>query len=246
MIAANVIRNVRETGVFSSAIVALLLPLMLMFSCMVSDEEQVASIYSLKMDTTEKNLEKIRLLIDDENRDVRATALYALATVPVPDAVDLCINALDDTDFFVRTTAATLLGDLGDSSVTKLLVTRLQEDVDWHVRFRAAESLEQLEAESALDALVEGLEDPMKEVRLACVSAVMELGPASAVERLSYMVLNDKEWEVKVQAARALGASRSESALPAVRKALEDPNEFVRAAAAYALVLLDEHAGKSN
>ena len=45
----------------------------------------------------------------------------------------------------------------------------------------------------------------------------------------------DGVWEVRAQAARALGRSGDPAAVPALEDALQDENEFVRSAAANAL-----------
>jgi HEAT repeat protein len=49
------------------------------------------------------------------------------------------------------------------------------------------------------------------------------------------MVLEDPEWEIRVQAAAALGMTGREDVIPALEEAANDPNEFVRAAVASAL-----------
>jgi HEAT repeat protein len=214
--------------------------------CSEKPHEKVDSIYALKNDLTPENVEAIRGYLDDRDRNVRATALYALASAPVEDAVELCLAALEDPDFFLRATAADLLGELGDPGTVDVLVKSLLEDGDWHVRFRASGSLATIGGAEAVAALVRGLEDPIKEVRLACVEGVGRHDPAVGIEAFSRMVVKDNEWEVRVEAARALGRSGLPSARPAVEAALEDPNEFVRSAAAHALRLLEERAGKKN
>ena len=59
--------------------------------------------------------------------------------------------------------------------------------------------------------------------------------PEAAVDALVSMVLEDPEWEIRVQAAAALGKIDREDVVPALQEAANDPNEFVRAAVASAL-----------
>ena len=59
------------------------------------------------------------------------------------------------------------------------------------------------------------------------------------VERLIGLLANDPAWEIRVQAAAALGRAPAESARPALLAAIEDPVEFVRTAASKSLEELD-------
>jgi HEAT repeat protein len=174
-------------------------------------------------------------MLDDADRDVRATALSALVTVGVSDGQALARAGLGDADGFVRATAAKLLGDLRNESDTALLVERLAEDRDPVVRRRAAESLASIGGEAAVVGLVQGLSDPIEQVRLAAVRGVRELDPAFATADLARLVLEDPMYEIRVQAARGLGTTGDPEVLKILENALEDPNEFVRAAAANAI-----------
>jgi HEAT repeat protein len=49
------------------------------------------------------------------------------------------------------------------------------------------------------------------------------------------LLLEDPIWEIRVQAARGLGATGDPAVLPVLESALADDNEFVSSAAANAL-----------
>ena len=204
-------------------------------ACDTQPTERITTIYALKEQPTEENIVEIRNLLDDPNRDVRATALNALVVLRVHDAAGLAVEGLDDEDGFVRSTAAKLIGDLQDPAFGTLLVKRLLYDPDHVVRQRAAEALARLGGEAAVAGLAAGLEDPNKGARLACVRGLKELDPGYAVQSLLRLLREDPMWEIRMQAATVLGLSGDPDAVPGLRVALEDPNEFVRSAAAHAL-----------
>lgn len=206
--------------------------------CGQAPVEKIGSIYDWKADPTEANRAKIRALLGDPDHDVRATALHALVTLDVPDSEELALGSLDDEDGFVRSTAAKLLGDVGNPAAAGALVGPLLEDTDPVVRQRAAESLAELGGTTAVEGLARALADPMKEVRLAAVKGLRELDPAYAAAALARIVLEDPEWEIRVQAANALGLTGDAEMAPVLEKAGEDENEFVRSAASEALNLL--------
>ena len=203
-------------------------------------EERRGSIYDWQHDPTPENQTLIRGLLADPNRDIRATALNVLVGLRVPDAEELSRSGLEDEDGFVRSIAAKLLGDLGSVESVELLVRQLQEDPDPRARQTSAEALTVLGGEQALVGLMQGLTDPMKEVRLAVVRGVRELGPSRATAAIARLLLEDPDWEIRVQAAGALGAAGDRQMVPVLLRALEDENDFVRSAAANALKGLGE------
>lgn len=206
-------------------------------ACVENPDEKIDRIYAAKAEPSEANLTRIRAYLEDPDRDVRATAINALVTLNVPDAAPLARRALDDPDGFVRSRGAILLGAVGEEADVPVLVRRLLEDSDAVVRQNAASSLAQLGGDEAAQGLIEGLADPIEEVRLEAVRGVRRLGPKRAVPELATLLLEDSVWEIRVQAARALGSTGAPSVLPVLENALGDANEFVRAAAAHALAV---------
>jgi HEAT repeat protein len=204
-------------------------------ACTPEASERRVEIYELRENPTPENVARIRDRLRDVDRDVRATALHALVAMSVDDARELALSAVRDADGFVRATAAKLLGDLRAVEATPVLARLLIEDPDPIVRQRCAESLRALGGEQAERSLFEALEDPTKQVRLAALEGAIALNPAGGFDRLALLVLQDPEWEVRARAASALGLTGRSEAKPLLGQALEDPNEFVRAAAARAL-----------
>ena len=217
---------------------AILLVGVLLLCCLHCDrttEQRRASVYELSNDPTEENLRQLRDMLSDPDRDVRATALNALVGLEPPDAEQRVLAALDDEDGFVRSIAAKLAGDLGLHEQVPLLVTKLLEDPDPWVRQRSAQTLETLGGDAAAAGLAQGLDDPLKQVRLAAVTGIRQLDPGRAKQALARLLLEASEWEVRAQAAGALGRTGDPEMIPVLEAALEDESPFVRRAAANAL-----------
>jgi HEAT repeat protein len=212
----------------------LVLVLILVAGCGGTPEQRVSDIYHWKEDPTEENLRRIRLALEDDDSNVRVTAMFMLVQLGVPDAGDLVLSHVEDENAFARATAAKLLGDLKDVRGVEPLARLLLEDSEWQVRRRAGEALAVFDAAAAEDALVRGLDDPVKEVRLAVARSVGRRAPPSAWDRAARIALEDTEWEIRVQALQLLGRIPNPEGALVVRRALDDPHEFVRAAAAQA------------
>ncbi len=219
----------RQRAVFVGAVAILAV------GCAHDPEERRGSIYEWKASPTPENVARIRNLLEDADRDVRATALNVLVTLDVEDSGDLALAGLKDEDGFVRATAAKLLGDLGRQDDATVLSERLTEDREPIVRQRAAEALTKLGGDVALAGLAEGTGDPVDNVRLAAVRGLRKLDPGFARALLVRLLFEDARWEIRVQAATALGRCRDPEVLPALEAALDDPNEFVRSAVANAM-----------
>jgi HEAT repeat protein len=140
--------------VLISAILALAL------NCGQDTKGRIGAIYDAQADPTAENLLKIRGMLDDPDHDVRATAMNVLVGLEVDDAPELALDGLADEHFFVRSIAAKLLADLRDHAYEEVLLERLRTDEHPLVRQRAAEALERLGGEAALEGLVGALSDP--------------------------------------------------------------------------------------
>jgi HEAT repeat protein len=219
----------------------LLSAIMLAVGCGDNRGGSIDGIYALQADPTPENRARIRQALENPDHDIRATALHVLLNLGVEDGSELGIRFLGDEHPFVRMTAAILLGSVGDATAVDPLGDRLRNDEDWRVRQRAAESLAALGGEQAAIYLREGFVDPLMEVRRASIMGVATIAPADSMDGLILLLREDPEWEVRVQAARALGSLGLPEAGPALEEAVyEDSNQFVQAAAAYAMKLLDE------
>ncbi len=98
---------------------------------------------------------------------------------------------------------------------------------------------------AAWKVLRDGLEDKKAANRVAALVALGDLGRIPGGVRLVEQSLDDKDGDVRKQAALALGAMRARVAIPRLRAALEDKDAGVAFAAAQSLCALGDRAGRS-
>ena len=84
----------------------------------------------------------------------------------------------------------------------------------------------------------------MDRVRQSVVKGLARLDPSRAKTKLVQLLRDDTVWEIRAEAARTLAKSGDPDVLPALEAALEDSNEFVRSAAANAIRVHEEVAGR--
>ncbi len=181
----------------------------------------------------------MREFLEDKDPGVRATAVVTLASSAPDMGLQAARSLLGDPDPSVRAASARILGESGDPSLVGVLA-RAFEDPDWQVRQQAVASAASLGGAAASSALLAALTDPVGVVRLAAVRGLGRLGgkgegEGEGLPDLARLILEDEDWEVRVEAAKALGASARPEAYPALDTALSDASEFVRAEAWRAL-----------
>jgi HEAT repeat protein/beta-lactamase regulating signal transducer with metallopeptidase domain len=171
--------------------------------------------------------------LKDENADVRAEAMQALARMRSPLAFDPMVAALRDASPDVRQQAAFSLGQLRDARAVGPLTAALK-DTEPDVRQQVVFALGQITAKEAVPGIVAALKDENVEVRQQAAFALGQVGGPSAVQPL-VSVLQDTNDEVREQAVFALGRVGDKSAVPALVQALSDAKPSVRQQAAFAL-----------
>jgi HEAT repeat protein len=141
-----------------------------------------------------EDVEKLSLLIKDEDAVVRMAAVSSLARLRSMTSVGHLVMALVDENNDVRVAAAGALGEIGGAEVLEPLLLVLQDDDLW-VRCAALKSLGKLKDERALQAIVRVRENADGMVMIAALEALAEIGGAVAL----YMVkqaLDDPDEEV--------------------------------------------------
>jgi HEAT repeat protein len=162
----------------------------------------------------------------DPNAEVRA---QAARVVRAPELFQKeLVRALEDREVRVREAAARALAKPGGAFAASALRGRLEEDRWPIVRGASALALAEYGADSASDrALVEALDDEAWLVRRDVALALGQRKVRSATEALAARLDDDQErFEVRVAAARALGASCATGAADVLAKharRLQDP-----------------------
>ncbi|MET8861240.1 HEAT repeat domain-containing protein, partial [Streptomyces sp. NPDC004579] len=157
--------------------------------------------------------ELFRGSLSDSSTAVRIEAVRALVSV---DATEEVARAAGDPSREVRVTIARALGTavtgrLGDTSPVGSGPVR------------------------ARSVLAELIADPDALVRAAAYAALAATGCPPPLDALAVAALSDAAWQVRAGSATALSAADPGTAVPALAKALADPNADVRKAAVLAL-----------
>ncbi|TRU06885.1 MAG: TIR domain-containing protein [Microcystis sp. Msp_OC_L_20101000_S702] len=142
-------------------------------------------------------------------------------------------QALEDSDWGVRRSAAEALAEIGTETATAGLLKALEHSDD-DVRMRAALALSKIGSETAIAELLKALEHSDDDVRMRAALALSKIGSETAIAEL-LKALKDSDWYVRGNAAFALGNIGSETAIAGLLKALEDSYSYVRWNAAEAL-----------
>jgi HEAT repeat protein len=211
-------------------------------------------------------LSALEELLHDDDSDVRRLAVQALGELELPAAADDLLRATDDVDAEVRATALRALARLGSASAAGR-ARALAFDPDGSVRLAALGVLGDLglEPDEALlddsdtavrafaaallcstsgraDEVLTGLlgaDDP--ELRVGGLTAITAAARPNTNLR-ALKALQDPEWHVRAEAAKAVAATAGHSAVDPLVAALSDDDQRVRLAAAEALGTIGEPA----
>lgn len=207
------------------------------------------------------------LLGIEQEAEVRAAAIEALAALRAPAGLGSIRRALSAESDLERVAAVRALGALEGLDATAELAALLHDRAWWvrvvaaetmaslGAREWAAEALSMLESEDphirALGAtlvgavgasdlsgeLFERLDDPSPDVRVALAGALARLG-GERYTTLLIQLAGDANYRVRQHALRALGTGPNAAVADHVRPALRDRHPAVRGEAAMALVRL--------
>ncbi len=196
--------------------------------CRQGLDARIDRAYRLSRRPTDGNKAQIEALLLDPDRDMRSSALVVMESIDPGRAKQMASRCLQDPDGLVRAAAVTILATKLDPETVTSLVALAGDDPVWQVRSRAIEALTFVDDPAVSDRFEKSLSDAVRYVRRAALRAGVARPGILSGERLADLVANDPDWENRVEAARALGASKDPSAEPALVSAMSDPNEFVR------------------
>jgi HEAT repeat protein/beta-lactamase regulating signal transducer with metallopeptidase domain len=193
-----------------------------------SQQEQKSSEQS-----TSGAIEALKDALKDQDSQVRAEAIFALAQVDGAASVEALKKALSDSDWRVRKQAAWGLGMKGDQGSVDSLITALR-DQHADVRAEAAWALGMKGDRSAVEPMVAALKDEDVRVRSQAAWALGMKGDSRSVDGL-IAALQDSSAQVRSQAAWALGMKGDGRSVDAMIAALKDASAQVRSQAAWGL-----------
>jgi HEAT repeat protein len=193
--------------------------------------------------------EAVPFLIDvlgDDTSEVREAAANALQEMllsgaEAQQAIPFLINALSDDEFMVRLAAEETLGAIPEA--IPALIQALKNDDEW-IRAGAATALGYIgpEAREAIPDLILTLKDTSSLVRFNAAYALGQMG-SEAKQAIPALIktTNDSDKTVRQYAVQALGKIGPEpEVIPALIRALADPESSVRSEACDALRMMPE------
>jgi HEAT repeat protein len=183
----------------------------------------------------------VALLRDTE---VNALASDALGRIG-PPAIEALIAALQDRDQETRSAAASALEDIGKPALAAVIgVLQGKKARREAVRVLGWMRLDGADQKKAVAALIAALDDPDEEVRSWIAGALTQIGTPAVSALIE--VLKAGTPSARVAATLALGgmSRKARAAVPALLKALEDDDRFLRVSASQALKLIDPEAAR--
>lgn len=199
--------------------------------------------------------------LDDSREDTRQEVMRALSSIGAP-AVEPLLREAGNSSPLIRQGVVKALGNLREVQATDLIIRALRDD-DRHVREEAARALGNIGDPVAIDPLIDLLSDPYGQVRNEAVKTIVSLGtPAidpliqalvsdqpEVPERASFALVQIGQASVgpliegleatnpaiRKGSASILGHIRDQAAIPALIRALNDPDRQVRREAVKAL-----------
>jgi HEAT repeat protein len=230
-------------------------------------EAAVASLVELAAAGVEGAVASLEDAVDNPHATVRASAIAGLSRRRNASGVERFIAALADSDPAVRQSAARALGEIGDRRAVDRLLEQLG-DVHPDVRVAVAAALAAL-GEPSGDLVLQVLENSAtaraeltRRADPRAIAALLRLGaegsPAQrlavartlevatwpvAVPALIARLEHDRDVEVQVTAARALGTKQDDRAIEPLLLSLVDVSSELRGAATESLEQLGEPLG---
>ncbi|RMH32249.1 MAG: HEAT repeat domain-containing protein [Nitrospirae bacterium] len=163
--------------------------------------------------------------LNDSDRAVRQAAISSLTKLGQA-AVEPLGMALEDPNLIVQESAASILVHIADHRVVDPLMTALLSP-NWIVRMYAAQALGRLTVPQAIDTLILLLQDKVKAVRDAAITALQAMRE-QAVPRL-LDTLAHQDWSVRLRTVEALAILKPRTAVPALLDRLhQEPDTAVR------------------
>ncbi len=174
-------------------------------------------------------LDILKILLEDDNRNVRIAAVEACVALADRLSVEWVIRFLDDKEWSVRSAAAWAAGFYGlHTPAERLLLIVNSTEEDHSVRASALVSLGKANNPDYRERIVEALHDPAWEVREAAIQ-ILEEKPGDLPDTLFMSIWqHDSSPYVRAAALRCIAHYRKHEAL--LWQALDDEEVVCRTA----------------
>lgn len=171
----------------------------------------------------------------DRRAAVRSRAVYALAIIGDPRAVDTLVRALQDRNRDVRHTAAIYIHQTDEKLLDATI--RALNDPDESVRWEASKSMQNYaDHPRALQPMIDALGNNTPDVQTYVLIALSKLGDSPATPAIIKLLQDPSASDmVRGSAAQTLGSATDEDSFAAIMRASDDSNWWIRSGALQAL-----------
>ena len=196
------------------------------------DVRRVAALVLGRIGCPTSSSALIAMLTDSDSGVMRAAA-GALGAIGEKRAFPQLLELMDHEDAIVRQTVVAALNSIGHPKM-EAAVSKDLSDSSPRRRESAARIAGYFGYESCLRQIVDLCDDEDPVVRRAAVESLANFDRRPAWSKVTDVVVSDDDATVRASAVRALGQQRNDDAVPALIRALCDPNLWVRYYAARA------------
>lgn len=157
-----------------------------------------------------------------QTRDLNLLQIYQHILARIPSASHTLTTTLGTAHPLIRGRVAEVFAINKDRNAIPALLDAIKGEF-FTVRSRAALALGKIGDAKVLPALFPLLKDKEDEVRIAACIAIGKFRDPSTFDEITEILLTDPRIEVRKAAARTLGETRHQSAIPLLMEALRDP-----------------------
>ncbi|WP_255331795.1 HEAT repeat domain-containing protein [Methanocalculus taiwanensis] len=215
---------------------------------------RISACYALRL-YRERAVPPLIRTLHDPIASVRVAAIESLGEIADPEGKLPLIECIKDSEPDVQIAAVAALGNYTDNEVINTLVSLLGHDhfrvsmaasdalvqirflalaplakalkqAPMRIRTNAAATLGKMEDQDVVPLLMEYLEDPSEEMRIAVAKALARVG-YPAIRPLAEVVVGGSRLQ-KLTALDTLGRMSEDEATAAIRPALGDPDQGIR------------------
>jgi hypothetical protein len=135
--------------------------------------------------------------LNDENIDVRKTAIKTLEKTGNANAVEPLINILKDKNPDIRISAIEALGNIGNTNLAEILINALNDE-NPDVRKTAIETIGKTGNTNAVEPLINALKDEDRNIRKTAAEALDRIAIPSDPEILAWYFVAKENWNEAV------------------------------------------------
>ena len=194
---------------------------------------------------TDRSLPLLLKLLQDPSVEARTATVHTLGNIHDPVVVDPLIHTLNDSDWHVRAAAALSLGAWVKEKpdVINALVDVMRNDTFALVRDRAVDGLTPVaNDEKAMLALVQGIGDNERDVRMHAIQAIVNAKASNALPPLTE-IRHHANPDVREAIMEIFGRIGGIDQVPLIVEATSDAEPKVQLAAIHALHRIRDRGG---